>query len=63
MTTTYIQLFRCWCYLATEKRKEAQEQITVTDFFLHLILLNIVFVWEIFLFDACLYVFCNLVIN
>jgi hypothetical protein len=28
-----ILLFRCWCDLAAKKRKEAQKQIPITNFF------------------------------
>jgi hypothetical protein len=32
-TVTDILLFRCWHDCAAKKRKEAQKQISVTDFF------------------------------
>jgi hypothetical protein len=69
LTATEITLCLCWTVTRGDhymhstvqvlvwpchgELKEAQEQITVTDFFFNLILLNIVFVWEMFLFVAC----------
>jgi hypothetical protein len=67
-TTMDVLLFRHWNELATEKRKEAQKQILITNFvkeLFHLqiyILLNAVFVCEVFSFDAILYFLCNVII-
>jgi hypothetical protein len=67
-TATDVLLFRRWRDLAARKRKEAQKQIPITNFFknklFHLqiyIILNPIFVWEIFSVDAALCFLRNLI--
>jgi hypothetical protein len=62
-SVTDVLLFRSWPDLAAKKRKEAQKQITITDFLKRLSFTNLhyvksfLFVCEIFSFDAVLYIF------
>jgi hypothetical protein len=67
-TAEDILLFRHWRDLAAKKRKEAQKQTPITNFLknklFHLqiyIMLNIIFVCEIFSFDSVLYFLPNLI--
>jgi hypothetical protein len=67
---TDVLLFRRRCDFAAKKRKEAQKQISITNLLknklFHLqiyIMLNTIFVCEIFSFDAVLYFLRNLIIS
>jgi hypothetical protein len=61
--TARLLLFRCWHDLAAKKRKEAQKELPITNFLknkLHLqiyVMLNSIFVCEIFSFGAIAYFF------
>jgi hypothetical protein len=56
-TATDVLLFRRWRDLAAKKRKEAQKQIPITNFLKNIYIL---FLFEIFSFDAVLYFLHNL---
>jgi hypothetical protein len=65
-TATDVLLFRRWRDLAAKKRKEAQKQIPIRNLlknFNFQIYIIIIFICEIFSFDAILYFLRNLIIS
>lgn len=67
-TATDVPLFKLWRDFASKKWKEAQKQIPLTisskiKILQFYIMLNTVFVCEVFTFDVLLYFLCDLIVN